>query len=204
MRTPLHGLLTLLVSRSCAVRTTAARADAALPVEWNDGWSLLKCCDMLDMMLVLRVEGNKFNTFTAPACKISRLKKCICMPANSVFSDPLTIILSLSILCILKPFDMLMWKRKQKWLRILNFTLLFVVFKRNHGSERVKSYISRCILIWSKCRRKSTILRSGTVWWKTLNTVNPGKKKQQKKVLLPPYTDKEPTLSPHPTPSVSS
>ena len=60
------------------------------------------------------------NPFTAPACKISGLcEKCTYTPANSIFSGTITNLLSVPY-CALwgKSIHMLMWKRKQKGLRI--------------------------------------------------------------------------------------
>ena len=58
------------------------------------------------------------------------------MPANSIFSGPITNVILL--VCIWWKFvHVLLRKRKQKGQRILNFAFSLFVFKWHHGSERL-------------------------------------------------------------------
>ena len=91
------------------------------------------------------------NPFTAPACKISRLKYTRTCLYNSKFSGPLTH--PFSVLCVLMKIlshtsvknkterlkGFRFWKTRQKGLRVLDFALLLVVFQWHHGSEWVNA-----------------------------------------------------------------
>ena len=60
------------------------------------------------------------------------------VPANGIYSGPMTHLLSL--LCVLmKIIHVAVWKRRWKGLRVSYFALLLVVFKRHPGSEGVKT-----------------------------------------------------------------
>ena len=73
------------------------------------------------------------------------------MPANSIFSGPVTQLLS--VMCVLmKILSHANVKKKKKGLRILNFALLFVVFKR-HQIMAVKG-LSEKALTLTKSKNK--------------------------------------------------
>ena len=80
-----------------------------------------------------------FNPFTDTACKNYGLKDaCTHAPANSIFSSPITHLLSMlyiSIKIFLDPGV----KKKQKGIRVSNLALLLIVFKLHHGSEGVNN-----------------------------------------------------------------
>ena len=71
------------------------------------------------------------NPFTARACTNFRAERCMDAPTNSVFSSPITHLLS--VLCVVMPVR----KIRQKGLRVSDFALSLVVFKRHYGSEEV-------------------------------------------------------------------
>ena len=73
------------------------------------------------------------NPFAAPACKSSGLKEPRTCLRNSIFSGPITHLLS-----VLSVFHVPVRKIRQTGLRVLNFAVVFVVFKWHHRSEGVK------------------------------------------------------------------
>ena len=79
--------------------------------------------------------SNKYsiNHFTAPASESSGLKESRTRLKNSIFSGPVTHLLS-----VLSVFHMPVRKRRQKGLRVSNFAVLLVVLKWDHGNEGVK------------------------------------------------------------------
>ena len=83
------------------------------------------------------------NPFTAPAGKISRLKKCKQTRLQFAYFDcPITKLLS--ILCILIEIVSRAHAKGDKSVVISNLALLLVVFRvtgGKHGSERVKDFL---------------------------------------------------------------
>ena len=74
------------------------------------------------------------------------------VPTNSIFSGP--VIQLLSVMCILmKILSHASVKKKRKGLRISNFTLLFVVFKR-HQIVAVKGLSEKKALTLTKSKNK--------------------------------------------------
>ena len=80
---------------------------------------------------------HQLNPFTAPACKISRLKDAwTCL--QTVYFPVLQHICFECWAFWLNLFHMPIQKIKQICLRVSNFTLLSIVLRWHHGSERVK------------------------------------------------------------------
>ena len=77
-----------------------------------------------------------FHPFTTPACKISGVKDARTRLKNSIVSGLITNLFS--VLCVwMKILSQASAKKKAKSLRVSNFALLLVVFKRLRGSEGV-------------------------------------------------------------------
>ena len=107
-----------------------------------------------------------FNPFTAPACKISGLKKCTHTPSNSRFYG------ALAALCVLmKTLSNAKAKKKQKGLRISNFALLFVVLECHHGNEGVNYKITPAYSLFNgtafrTCLQIAQSPEADTVTWR--------------------------------------
>ena len=103
------------------------------------------------------------NPFAAQACIISGLKSARRRLQRVYFPGPISNLLS--VLCVLmQTLSGVMRKRKQECFRIWNFTLLLVVFKWHHDSERVK----RPMLCSAKIVPTSSYLQSDgrlVVYW---------------------------------------
>ena len=126
------------------------------------------------------LENRDFNPFAVPACKISGLKeRCPEAPANSIFSSPMTHLLSM--LCVSMK---IVWhtnaKKKKKKKRGgggggANFALLLVFFKWHHGSEWVNalafclhtspSYYKKQVTGALRQRPEKSKMRKCFYWW---------------------------------------
>ena len=69
-----------------------------------------------------------------------RVKRRTEVPADSVFSGPITRLLSM-LRVLMKIFSQARAKKKTEGFKVLNFALLLVVFKRHHANERVKHHV---------------------------------------------------------------
>ena len=79
-----------------------------------------------------------FNPFTAPACKIFRLK--VHRHPCKLYFQPLYRIYFQCYAFSWKSFHVPVHKRQQKGIRVSNFTLLLVISKWHHGSEGVNNF----------------------------------------------------------------
>ena len=96
--------------------------------------------------VIVIVIAAHLNHFTAPACKISGLTDAQTPLKNSVCSGPITHLLS--VLCVWMKIFSHANAKTQKGLRVSNnFSLLLVVFKCHHGSERVNTEL----FWWRQC-----------------------------------------------------
>ena len=78
------------------------------------------------------------NPFTAPASKISGLKRARARLKNSIFFAPITSTFN-AVRRDESPF-ICQCENEDKGFRVSNFALLLVGFKRHHGNERVTCY----------------------------------------------------------------
>ena len=82
--------------------------------------------------------SSVLNLFTAPACKISRLKNARTHPKTVYF--PVLGISTSNAMRFDENFLMQVRQRRQKGLMVSNVALLLVVVKWHHGSEGVNSF----------------------------------------------------------------
>ena len=88
-----------------------------------------KLCNCMARVLIGRYSSAFIiNPFTAPACKVSRLKEPQMRPQNSVFSSPITHLLSV-ISNLMKILSHASAKKKTKRLKVFKFHVFTVIFK---------------------------------------------------------------------------
>ena len=104
---------------------------------------------MFDTPLILII-----NPFTAPACKISRLKDAWTCLKNRTFSWSYHTSTFNAMRFDDNPFTH--QYKKEKGLRVSNFALLTVIFKWHHVSE----WVNTCVYcgVWKRSYRINTVL----------------------------------------------